>query len=943
MPPSLSRRLRHAGCATFLTVALPMLCALTPDAAGAETASRFDLAGPRISVHVTRGERSLPIALVPNLQAGDKLTIHADLPKTQSVKLILVVAFLRGSTNPPPDKWFTEIKTWDKKFAEGVTVAVPQEAQQALLFLAPETGGDFSTLKSAVTGRPGTFVRASQDLNEASFEQARIERYIQALQRVPQDSSAELLDHSRKLAATLNLKPNDECFKKPAEQQVACLRQTGTQLLLDDGHGQTLASMITSGDTANLIGAVAGTPMANSGGIGMYSAYVGTVIDVVRLMSGIHTAHFQYIPAIAFPDGDLLNLRLNTAPSFHDPKSVIVVALPAIQSTVAPPLHLQAPNHISCLLEPDMVLPLQGAPLVFATAFAHDLVLHLNNGATVDGKADLPLVPDAFEGGLIVTRDPARRPLPTAVPEARDADMTYVQPAANDALQASATAKQPSPQPTGTATGGDLQVTGTLRGMWGFDSFSGVTVPLQRLPGGNWTAAERSELFAGRANQLRLRADGTACTRNVELDQGGHDLPLKWKQSEQPRAVDVSLPLEKSAPGNMRLLVRQYGTADVEKVAVTAYSDKTRLEAVHIHAGDTFATLSGTGLSGVTSLRIEGTEFKPTDEQAPDGKQLRLARPAMLGKAHAKSLATAGERGTAEATLTDGRTVPVPYTVDAARPSLSLLSRNVKVENGDGLPLSLSGNDVLPLNAKVTLALHSEYPTRFPRSEKLEVALSDGSIKTILSLAEGTLVLQDSRTALAFLNPGRAFGSSAFGPLQARAIAEDGSTGDWIPLGSLVRTPSITSITCTRTLPRSDRTPQGERPEDVQLSHVCQITGKDLFLATSVSGDSGFSQSTDVPVGFAGDTLPVARPADNHTLYLKLRDDAAAIATVTSSASLAPPQRRSNGQSTPPAFVPETAPAATEQPSPAVPSSAPDNPGGDGKSAAGPAQPRRYR
>lgn len=924
MPPSLTRRLRRTRYAAVLAVALQMLCLR---ATGAQTASRFDLAGPRISVHVTRGDRSLPIALVPNLQAGDKLTIHADLPKSQSVKLILVVAFLRGSTNPPPDKWFTEIKTWDKKFAEGVTVAVPQEAQQALLFLAPETGGDFSTLKSAVTGRPGTFVRASQDLNEASFEQARIERYIQALQRVPQDSPAELLDHSRKLAATLNLKPNDECFKKPADQQIGCLRQTGTQLLLDDGHGQTLASMITSGDTANLIGAVAGTPAANAGGMGMYSAYVGTVIDLVRLMSGIHTAHFQYIPAIAFPDGDLLNLRLNTAPSFHDPKSVIVVALPAIQSTVAPPLRLQEPNHISCLLEPDMVLPLQGAPLVFATAFAHDLVLHLNNGATVDGRTDLPLVPEAFEGGLMITRDPARRQLPAVVPETHDSATGGAQKSSGTgAAEASSRTKSTAAKPGDAPAAGDLQITGTLRGMWGFDSFSGVTVPLQRLPGSNWTAAERSELFAGRANQLRLRADGTACTRDVALDQGEHQLPLKWKQSDQPRAVDVSLPLEKAAPGNMHLLVRQFGTDGVEKVAVTAYSDKTHLDSVRLHAGDTVATLSGTGLGSVSSVKLAGVEFTPAEEQSPDGRQLRLARPAKAGKTHDKTLSAAGERGTAEALLADGRTIPVPYTVDAARPSLSLLSRNVKPDNAEGLPLALVGKDVLPLNARITLALHSESPSRFPRSEKVEIALSDGSVETTLGLADGTLVLQDSRTALAFFNPAKAFGASAFGPLQARAIAEDGSAGDWIPLGTLVRTPSITSVTCSKALPRADHAGQGDRPDDSQPSHPCQITGKDLFLVTSVSPDGSFAQATDVPVGFAGDTLPVARPVDTHTLYLKLRDDSDAVATVTSPLTLAPPARRPGGLAQPPqtpAAPDAGAPATTEEPGPPSPGSVP--------------------
>ena len=269
------------------TVAVPTLPAQI--AAG----GRFDLTGPRIDVHVQRGDKSLPIAMVPNLQPGDRLTIHADLPTTQSVKLILVVAFLRGSTNPPTEDFFTKVNTWDKKVrSEGVVVTVPQEAQQALIFLAPETGGDYSTLRSAVTGRPGIFVRAAQDLNEASFEQARIERYLQAIRRVPPGSPAELLDHSHKLAATLNLKPNEDCFKKPADLQLTCLRQTGGQVLLDDGHGQTLASMLATGDSANLIGAVAGTPMATGGGAGVYSAYIGTVIDVVRLLSGLHTAQF---------------------------------------------------------------------------------------------------------------------------------------------------------------------------------------------------------------------------------------------------------------------------------------------------------------------------------------------------------------------------------------------------------------------------------------------------------------------------------------------------------------------------------------------------------------------------------------------------------------------------------------------------------------------------
>src|SRR5579859_5298591 len=108
----------------------------------------FDLAGPKIDVHVKRGDLSLPVGEVPNLMPGDRIWVHPDLPESQSTHFVLVVAFLRGATNPPPNDWFTRVETWTRAAREeGVFVNVPQEAQQALLFLAPETGGDFSTLR----------------------------------------------------------------------------------------------------------------------------------------------------------------------------------------------------------------------------------------------------------------------------------------------------------------------------------------------------------------------------------------------------------------------------------------------------------------------------------------------------------------------------------------------------------------------------------------------------------------------------------------------------------------------------------------------------------------------------------------------------------------------------------------------------------------------------
>ena len=66
----------------------------------------FDLTGPKLEVRVTRAGKTLPISEVPNLAAGDQVWIKADLPKGQAAHYLMVAAFLRGSTNPPPENWF---------------------------------------------------------------------------------------------------------------------------------------------------------------------------------------------------------------------------------------------------------------------------------------------------------------------------------------------------------------------------------------------------------------------------------------------------------------------------------------------------------------------------------------------------------------------------------------------------------------------------------------------------------------------------------------------------------------------------------------------------------------------------------------------------------------------------------------------------------------------
>src|ERR1700692_3114027 len=130
-------------------------------AAHADNAA-FDLIGPKVDVRVQRAGVTLPIAEVPNLQAGDRLWVHPDLPDTQSVRYLMVVVFLRGATNPPPDSWFTRVETWSKPVHdEGIFVIVPDEAEEALVFLAPETGGALTTPRTAARGKACAFGGAS--------------------------------------------------------------------------------------------------------------------------------------------------------------------------------------------------------------------------------------------------------------------------------------------------------------------------------------------------------------------------------------------------------------------------------------------------------------------------------------------------------------------------------------------------------------------------------------------------------------------------------------------------------------------------------------------------------------------------------------------------------------------------------------------------------------
>jgi hypothetical protein len=174
----------------------------------------FDLAGPKLEVKVFHAGKTLQISEGPNLFAGDQTSIKADLPRGQSVHYLLVVAFLRGAANPPPENWFFVSEIWNRKESNGLKITVPKDAKQVLIFLAPETGGDFKTPVGAVRGRPGAFVRASQDLNQATLDRSRLKVYLAAIQRVSQTDFDHLKTASPLVARSLSIKFDSDCLQK---------------------------------------------------------------------------------------------------------------------------------------------------------------------------------------------------------------------------------------------------------------------------------------------------------------------------------------------------------------------------------------------------------------------------------------------------------------------------------------------------------------------------------------------------------------------------------------------------------------------------------------------------------------------------------------------------------------------------------------------------------
>ncbi len=817
----------------------------------------FDLAGPVLEATVSRAGTTLPASQVPNLAAGDRIWIRANFPASQSAHYLLVTAFLSGSTNPPPESWFAGCKTWTPKCAQdGLTVTVPADAQQMVVFLAPETGGDYKTLVNAVRGRPGAFVRTSQDLNQAELDRSRLGRYLESIRALNDADPASLAQEAPLLARSLAIKVDEKCLDRIPALQAPCLMAGQESLILNDGHSTSIVEALTSGPEGDLAMQASYTPQL---GYGYYSPYIASVLDIAKILDSFRTAQYQYIPALATLKGNDLQLTLNAAPSFHNPKSVLVIALPAIEPAQLPPLHAVDPKEIYCARKTALVLPVEGAPLVFSTAYAHDMSLSLSGA----GKSlELPAVADAAQGGFVVDTSGLR----------------------------------------GVSLGDTVQA--TLRGSWGFEPYRGPTFVLRNAHAVSWqlAAGDESALIVGRQDTVHLRADSASCVDSIMLkDPAGKELKTEWKKLKTDE-VEVKLPLQDAQPGLMTLLVGEYGLAQPQPIGVQGFAEAGRFDGFEIHAGDVQGMLKGSRLDEVASLSIKNVVFTPGElstRQGNDELPMLAQDPSAAGELKPTGPVSA------KLTLKDGRVLPVNASIDAPRPKAVLIGKSVQPSAlGSDSNIQLADSGELPLDATLVFSIRTQAPASFARDETVDVATEDESLVASLSLANGTLALENSRVAVATLTPLKAFGASSYGPLKYRVNAK-GAASDWQPLATLVRLPALKALECPAT------------PEV-----ACKLSGSDLYLIDSVAGSADFTKPVSVPEGFLGGSLPVPHPSSG-TLYLKLRDDPEVVNPTRLVALQLPPAAPDADRSA----ARQAAPAEPEQARPAAAASLGSGPG----------------
>ena len=177
---------------------------------------------------------------------------------------------------------------------------------------------------------------------------------------------------------------------------------------------------------------------------------------------------------------------------------------------------------------------------------------------------------------------------------------------------------------------------------------------------------------------------------------------------------------------------------------MTAFADAASLDRLTLSAGDSDGLLKGTRLDEVARAELDGIALTPlTLSRVEDHDQLLMkaaASPPALSPAN--SSVPAWNSRTAASSVSRSPWIPrVLRWPCSARPS--------RQDNAAApSPVQLGSSDDLPLDGRLVFFLKSTVPAKFPRNEKVELAAVDGSFDTELSLADGSLMLEDAKTAM---------------------------------------------------------------------------------------------------------------------------------------------------------------------------------------------------
>ena len=767
------------------------LLALVAATASVEAApSPFDLVGPKLDVAVVRDGATLPIDWVPNLAEGDRVSVQLDLPGSGEDRFRLVAAFLRGAVARPPKEWFHDTVTGGKKGGK-LSLVVPKGAQQMVLFVLPEKSGGANAVASAVRKQPGAFVRAVQELNQASLDRARLDTYLDLLLQAERADPASVGATSQVLTRSLAIKLKAECLQQPDELQAACLTGDRETLLFADNHSSALADTLTGAPT-DLAFQLSATPQ---GGYGSYSSYIGVVRDIFRLFGAFQSTQLQFVPALAKLGDSRVTLLLNTPLSFGKPASVMVIGMPAIEAAKPPPLRRADAAAMQCAL-PGAVLPVEGAPLVYATRYAHDVVLRV---VRIDGSTiDLPAHADARRGGYVLDHG-----LP--------------------------------------GEGFGAVVDATLHGDWGFSRFDGPRFDLSNPQLNRWEAAANESRVVGRTNALTLAGAGGGCIAKVEM-QAGNAAPrtLDWKQTSTGQ-ITVDVPLDKATPGPVTLTITSAAHAAPATVTVPALQEIGRLDSLSVAAGDDEAILAGSRLDQVREAKLGAVVLRSGALTRSDGTD-RLGL--LPGDPAAMRSLVAGTRLVADVTFAGNRHKTISVTVAAGRAVPTLLHRSVQpVVRADTLPIALAPADAFPQDARVTFAFRLDTATPLTGRETVEIATADGAATADLASGKG-YDLQDAATGVVTFVPSDALGALARGPLRFR-IVKDGAASRWTALGTAIRLTDIHAATCA---PKDRCTIRGDR-----LFLLRAVATDDGFGAAQPIADGYTASSIDLAQTGAGE------------------------------------------------------------------------------------------